>query len=147
MSDLNLGVARSLLDKMASGGLPTDVAELASLDLVFEVQGDPAGLPWIGETKHGRQALADFIRQQRELVQPGEFRVEDILSSADRAIIVGEFTSSIRSTGKELCSQFAIVLTISGGEITRFQMLEDSYAVSRAVSGVALPTGLDPTPS
>jgi hypothetical protein len=31
-----------------------------------------------------------------------------------------------------LKAAFAIVLTISGSEITRFLMLEDSFAVSRA---------------
>ena len=132
MDDCNLSLARSLLDKMASGASAADVAELASLHLVFEVQGDPNGLPWIGETKHGRQALADFIRQQRELVEPGAFKVDDILSSADRAVIVGEMTASLRSTGKPFSGQFVIVLTIANGEIIRFQMLEDSYAVSRA---------------
>ena len=132
MNDANLGVARLLLDRMASRASAADVAKLASLDLAFEVQGDPTALPWIGEAKHGRQALADFIRQQRELVDPVAFQVDDIVTSADRAVIVGTFTSSLRSTGREISSQFVIVLTISSGEITRFQMLEDSYAVSRA---------------
>ena len=132
MNDFNLDLVQSLLDRMASGASAADVAELASLDLVFEVQGDPTALPWIGEAKHGSQALADFIRQQRELVEPGAFKVDDVLTSADRAVIVGAFTSSLKSTGKELTSQFVIVLTIAKGKIARFQMLEDSYAVSRA---------------
>jgi hypothetical protein len=32
-------------------------------------------------------------------------------------------------------TQFASVLTISDDKITRFQMLEDSFAVSRTVRG------------
>lgn len=133
MNDINLGVARSLLENLANAASPADIAKLASSNLVFEVQGDATGLPWIGEAKHGRQALADFIQQQRQLIEPRAFRVEDILTSADRAVIIGEFTSSLRATGKSVASQFVIVLTIRAGEIARFQMLEDSYAVSRAV--------------
>jgi len=37
-----------------------------------------------------------------------------------------------KSTGKILETAFAFVLTVSGGKITRFRMLEDSFAVSRA---------------
>lgn len=132
MRDFNLGLARTLLDRIASGAPATEVAKLASGDLVFEVQGDPTSLPWIGEVKQGRQALADFIARQRELVRSDLFRVDDILASADRAVIVGELTSTVKSTGRMFHTQFAIVLTISAGEISRFQMLENSYAVSQA---------------
>ncbi len=132
MPNSNLSIAHSLLDRIASGASAAKVAELASENLVFEIQGDPTILPWIGEAKHGRQALADFIEQQRELVQSDGFRVDDVLASTGRAVIVGELTSTLRLTGKVLRTQFAIVLTISEGEIIRFQMLEDSYAVSQA---------------
>jgi hypothetical protein len=37
-----------------------------------------------------------------------------------------------RVTGELLARLGVFVLTVSGGEITRFRMLEDSFAVSRA---------------
>jgi ketosteroid isomerase-like protein len=45
-------------------------------------------------------------------------------------VIVGELASRVKSTGQTVETAFA--LTVSGGEITRFRMLEDSFAVSRA---------------
>ena len=39
------------------------------------------------------------------------------------------------STGKIIKTDFAIVLTVANGEIVRFQMLEDSFAVSKAARG------------
>jgi ketosteroid isomerase-like protein len=54
-----------------------------------------------------------------------------ILARADRAVIVGELATRINTTGKIIESAFAIILAASDGEITRFQMLEDSFAVSR----------------
>ena len=132
MRDVNLSVARSLLDRMASGAPPAQVAELASVTLVFEVQGDAGSLPWIGPAKHGRQALADFVNAQRELIQSDAFEVDDVLASEDRAVIVGYLASQLKANGKVMRTQFAIVLTISEGKITRFQMLEDSYGVSQA---------------
>jgi hypothetical protein len=50
-------------------------------------------------------------------------------------VIIGELTTLIKSSGKTVNTQFAIVLTISGDKIKRFQMLEDSFDLSRAVRG------------
>ena len=132
MQDDNLRLANLLLERIASGAPAEQVAELASEDLTFEIQGDPDGFEWVGKTRRGRQALADFVMQQRQLIQPDAFGVDDVLASADRAVIVGSFSSTVRSTGKVISSRFAIVLEISGDRITHFHMLEDSYAVSQA---------------
>ena len=74
----------------------------------------------------------DFIRDTRPLIEQLRFDVQDILASVDRAVIVGELTTRISATGKVIESAFALILTVSNGAITRFQMLEDSFAVSRA---------------
>src|SRR5580704_9353613 len=65
------------------------------------------------------------------MTEPVRFDVQDILASDGRAI-VGEVATRIRATGKVIESPFAIILTISGTEITRLLMLENSFAVSRA---------------
>src|SRR5207302_2589664 len=93
--------------------------------------GDDGALPWIGR-KTGRRAVADFIRGIRSLTEPVKFDIEDVLGSTDRAVIVGELATKIKATGKLIESAIAIILTISNGKVTRFQMLEDSFDVSRA---------------
>jgi ketosteroid isomerase-like protein len=60
------------------------------------------------------------------------FEVHDILASDRRAVIVGSLASKLKRTGKVVATDFAIVLTVSNDEIVRFQMLEDSFAVSQA---------------
>jgi ketosteroid isomerase-like protein len=47
-------------------------------------------------------------------------------------VILGSLASKLKRTGKVVTTDFAIVLTISNDQIIRFQMLEDSFAVSRA---------------
>jgi ketosteroid isomerase-like protein len=47
-------------------------------------------------------------------------------------VILGELATTVKRTHRTIEGSFAIVLTISGGRITRFQMLEDSFAVSQA---------------
>ena len=127
----NIGVAQKLLEGIGGGQAPAEIAVLFDADLVFEIQGDNGVLPWIGR-KTGRQAIADFIRDIRTLTEPVTFDVEDILASDSRAAIIGALQTRIKATGKITATQFAIILTITGDVVTRFQMLEDSFDVSKA---------------
>jgi hypothetical protein len=127
----NTVIAQELLEGIGGGQDPAEIAALFDADLVFEIQGDDGALPWIGR-KTGRQAVADFIRDIRALTEPVSFEVEDILASESRAAIIGALQTRIKATGKIIATQFAIILTITGGVVTRYQMLEDSFDVSKA---------------
>jgi uncharacterized protein len=127
----NIAIAKKLLQGIGSGTDPSEIAALFVSDLTFEIQGDDGVLPWIGR-KTGRQALVEFIRDIRALTEPITFDVEDIFASDSRAAIIGELQTRIKATGKITATQFAIILTIKAGIVTRFQMLEDSFDVSKA---------------
>jgi ketosteroid isomerase-like protein len=127
----NAAIARKLLEGIGGGQDPVEIAAPFDADLVFEIQGDDGALPWIGR-KTGRQAMVDFICDIRALTEPVAFDVEDILASDSRAAIIGALQTRIKATGKVTATQFAIILTISGDVVTRFQMLEDSFDVSKA---------------
>ncbi len=132
MSQLqNIAIAQKLLQGIGGGQDAAEIAALFDADLAFEIQGDDGALPWIGR-KTGRQAIADFIRDIRTLTEPVTFEVEDILASDSRAAIVGALQTRIKATGKITATQFAIILTIKSGVVTRYQMLEDSFDVSKA---------------
>ena len=76
---------------------------------------------------------ADAARRSRlTLTEAVTFDVEDILANDSRAAIIGALQTQIKATGKIIATQFAIILTITGDVVTRFQMLEDSCDVSRA---------------
>jgi ketosteroid isomerase-like protein len=126
----NIAIARQLLEGLGGGRAPEEIAAPFSPDLVFEIQGEGV-LPWIGH-KTGRSALVDFVRDIRTMTEPLDFNVEDVLASESRAAIVGALRTRIKTTGEVTSTQFAIILTIAGGVVTRFQMLEDSFDVSRA---------------
>jgi uncharacterized protein len=127
----NIAIAQRLLEGIGSGRDPSEMAAMFDADLEFEIQGDDGVLPWIGR-KVGRQAIADFICDIRTLTEPITFEVDDILASESRAAIVGALQTRIKATGKVASTQFAIILTIANDVVTRFQMLEDSFDVSRA---------------
>lgn len=127
----NIQIAQTLLEGISSGRDPAEIAALFASDLTFEIQGDDGVLPWIGR-KTGRAAIADFMRDLRSLTEPLVFEVEDVLSSENRAAIIGRLKTRIKATGKTTTSQFALVLTVAEGAVIRFQMLEDSFDLSNA---------------
>src|SRR6266852_1746970 len=129
--DKNVAIAQQLLAGIGEGRPPETLAAMFAEDLRFEIQGDDGVLPWIGH-RTGRQAIADFIRDIRTLTEPVTFDVEDILTSDSRAAIIGALETRIKATNKITATQFAIILTITGDVVTRFQMLEDSFDVSNA---------------
>jgi uncharacterized protein len=127
----NIAIAQKLLEGIGSDRSPTEIAALFDAEVVFEIQGDDGVLPWIGR-KTGRRAIVNFIRDIRTLTEPITFEVDDILASNSRAAIIGALQTRIKRTGKIAATQFAIILTITGDVVTRFQMLEDSFGVSKA---------------
>jgi ketosteroid isomerase-like protein len=127
----NIALAQKLLEGIRDGRDPAEIATLFDVDVIFEIQGDEGVLPWIGH-RTGRQAIADFIRDIRALTEPVTFNVEDILASNSRAAIIGALRTRIKATGKIAATQFAIILTVTHDVVTRFQMLEDSFDVSKA---------------
>jgi ketosteroid isomerase-like protein len=125
-----LRLAQEFLRLMGSDAAPAEIAKLFSETLEWDIAGDTGVLPWIGH-KSGRGAITDFIRDSRAMVERISFEVHDILASDKRAVILGSLASKLKRTGKVVTTDFAIILTISNDEIVRFQMLEDSFAVSQ----------------
>lgn len=127
-------VVNELLTRMGAGADPDHMAALFSDDLDFAVPGDADAFPWIGR-KIGRAAAADFFRGVRRLLVQVKFDVQHVLIDDGHAAIIGALASQVVATGRTIESEFVLALTISGGEITRFRMLEDSFAVSLAAKG------------
>jgi ketosteroid isomerase-like protein len=136
----NNRLAGRLLAGIGQGADPNEIAALFSADVRFEIAGDVGALPWIGR-RTGRTSVAGFIRDLRDLTEPVRFDVQGIMADNDRAVIIAELASRVRSTGQLIETPFAIILTGMDGAITRFQMLEDSFAVSRAARRKSDETG------
>ncbi|WAH56923.1 nuclear transport factor 2 family protein [Pseudomonas silvicola] len=123
--------ATHLFTTLASGASPAQIAALFNENVDWYIAGDTATVPWIGR-KTGRQGVAEFYGQVRELLNSERFQLTDILVSGTRAVAMGELASRVKRTGKLVETAFAFDLTIEGGLITRCHMLEDSFAVAQA---------------
>jgi ketosteroid isomerase-like protein len=129
-----LQLAQEFLRLMGSGAGAADIAKLFSENLEWEIAGDTGVLPWIGK-KAGKSALFDFVNGLRSLTEPITFDVHDTLANDKRAVILGSVTTKLKRTGGIVKTEFAIILAVGNGEIVRFQMLEDSFAVSQWARG------------
>ena len=126
----NLDLAQELQIRLLKAS-PEDVALLFSDDVEWEIAGDVGALPWVGR-KHGPQAVIEFVRDSREMLESLKFEVQAVLADEVRAVIIGELSSRVKKTGKVIDTSFALIVTVSAGKITRFQMLEDSFATAAA---------------
>ncbi|MCM3849678.1 nuclear transport factor 2 family protein [Pseudonocardia sp. DR1-2] len=110
---------------------PESLAELFAEDVDFFVAGDTDVVPWIGR-KTGRAGVADFWAQIQDRLESEHFVVSDIMSKGDRVVVLGDLRSRLRETGRVISTEFAFDVEVSNGRITRFRMLEDTFAVARA---------------
>jgi ketosteroid isomerase-like protein len=129
-----LHLAQEFLSRLGRGAEPTEIAKLFSETLEWEIAGDTGVLPWIGH-KSGRAAITDFVRDSRALIERISFEVHDILANDNRAVILGSLASKLKRNGQVMTTDFAMVLTVANGEVVRFQMLEDSFEVSKVARG------------
>jgi len=129
-----LHLTQEFLRLMGAGAEASDIAKLFSENLEWEIAGDTGALPCIGK-KSGRSALVDFVNGLRSLTEPITFDVNDTLTNDKRAVILGSLATKLRRTGKIVNTDFAIILTVGSSEFVRFQMLEDSFAVSKWARG------------
>ncbi|MEI9987014.1 MAG: nuclear transport factor 2 family protein [Aliidongia sp.] len=146
----NIDLARELLAALDEGRPPEAVAALFANDVLFEIPGDTGVLPWIGQ-RSGRRAVADFVASTRAMTELLTFKVEDVMASDARAVIVGELATRIKATDKVVETAFAIVLTIQAAgscgfrcsrtaSPSRWQGARDTLAARRSSLPALLPS-------
>jgi len=135
MTDRNVSSTRTVVDRyfaFASSAAPESIAELFSEAVDFDIPGDVASVPWLGR-REGRAGVAAFIAEIRRGTRSDTFEIDRIVVDGDTAVVLGRFRTWAVATNKLMDSDFALIFTVGDSLITRFRLLEDSYAVSRAL--------------
>ncbi|MEV0821049.1 nuclear transport factor 2 family protein [Nonomuraea rubra] len=133
-----LDTVQELLRRIGAGD-PDRAAELFAeeCDWLYNwpAEGHPA-VPWI-RPRSSRGDAADLFRALRTYHVPelNDTTVTRILVDGDDAVVLGEFTQTVAATGRPYTSAFALRLTVTDGQISRYHIYEDSLAVARAHSG------------
>ncbi|MBN8754647.1 MULTISPECIES: nuclear transport factor 2 family protein [Variovorax] len=127
------GIVEQLFAKARTGADPDEIASLFDEKVDWLIAGDVATVPWIGR-KTGRAGVATFYRQIRELLVSERFEVTGILVDGSRAVVLGSLASRVKRTGKLIETEFVFDMAVHDGLITRYHMLEDSFAVAQALT-------------
>lgn len=120
------------LQSLSQRDLPA-LTNLFSENIDWYVPGDEAQVPWLGR-RSSREELKTFYTLLWRSVAPIAVNVDHIFVEDQAAVITGSFTSKMLPTGKTVDSLFFIQMKIENGLIVKYRLLEDSYAVSVAMT-------------
>lgn len=123
-----------LFDDLARGRTPGELAAHFAEDVDWFIPGDVDTVPWIGR-KSGRAGVAEFYQQLADHVVAERFEIRSVLAEAERCVVLGDLVTVVRATGRRIESEFVFDIEVRGGLITRYHMLEDTWAVARAWTG------------
>lgn len=115
--------------RFAAGDRP-GMIELLAPDARFSVPG-ARSVPWTG-TRTDHTAIDEFLRICVEDVSTERFDIARTIVDGGDAVVFGEFTHRITSTGKVFASAFVLHVQVADGVITRYTMFEDSHGAALA---------------
>ncbi|MEC4003722.1 nuclear transport factor 2 family protein [Flavobacterium sp. SUN052] len=112
--------------------------DLENLTLLFaknidwNLPGNPNAAEWFGQ-RNTREEVKEFYQLLWKKVEPISGTINNIFIDKEDAVIAGEFTVKMLSTGKLVSSIFYIQMTIKNGLIEKYRLLEDSFAISESL--------------
>lgn|SRR5690606_1315121 len=119
--------------KYLTGRELDELSALFSDDIDWYIPGDETKAPWLGK-RNSRHEIVDFYKLLWKNTEAVSAEVSNIYIDDTSAIIAGEFSTRMLQTGKVVDSLFFIHLTVENDLIVKYRLLEDSYAVSKALS-------------
>ncbi|MGW5847844.1 nuclear transport factor 2 family protein [Streptomyces sp. NPDC055254] len=113
-----------------SGDLP-GILDLFAEKTDFKVAGAP-NVPWAG-VRSTKDELAEFFGIfGKVLTAPESFEVTTKISEGNDAVVIANCVFGVLETGKKFTNGYALHFTVVDGEIVRYHMYEDSYAIAEA---------------
>ncbi|WP_435105597.1 alpha/beta fold hydrolase [Arhodomonas sp. AD133] len=127
-------VVSGFLDAFGSGDMD-DACRWLDPAVAWHVDG-AVTVPTVGFLR-GRERVREWLRAFPRDIAPKAVTTDRILSDGDDVIVLGHFRHTAVATGNGFEGDFAMRFTVRGGMITRYQIFEDSLAVSRAFDPAA----------
>ncbi|EPH43654.1 nuclear transport factor 2 family protein [Streptomyces aurantiacus] len=126
------GAIDAYLARLAERDLDGAV-RLFSEDAEWIAPGSPA-VPWSGN-RTGQAGVKEFFTLLHQYLQPEEFTVTHIVVDGEQGVIIGHLRDTVKANGKPLTTPFAAHLTVVGGQVTRYHLFEDTFALHQAATG------------
>lgn len=130
MNDIQ-NTVQEFLQHLTSRNLE-QLVSLFSEDIDWYIPGDEQNVPWLGK-RNSKEDVAAFYTLLWQHTEPVSANIDCIYFNEQNVCISGSFSTKILQTDKIVDSLFFIQMTIKNGQIKKYRLLEDSYAVSRAM--------------
>lgn len=98
----------------------------------WDIPGDVSKVKWLGK-RSSRQEIKDSFSLLWSNIQPQTVNISKIFIDGPEAVITGDFTTKMLQTGRIVESIFFIHFVVENNKIVKYRLLEDSFAVSKAL--------------
>jgi uncharacterized protein len=125
----NTGLVQRTYDSFRNGDIPALLDSLSE-DVQWvtaEIEGVPVGGTW-----RGREQVGEFFRILSDTQEARQLELRDYVAQDDRVVALGHYAWHVKATGKVWESDFAHVITVRDGKVTRFQEYTDTAALGDA---------------
>ena len=132
MSEANIQIAKNAYAAFGRGDIAA-ILEVLDEKIVWTT---PGNLPDSG-TRRGRAEVAQFFQSVTSTWDFQAFEPRDYIASGDQVAVVGSYTVTARSTGRQATGEWVMVWKFRDGKVTNFQEYTDTAALENAVTARA----------
>lgn len=125
-------IINSYLTALSERNLPAIVALFAE-KVDWYIPGNQTLAPWLGK-RENREEVKAFYTLLWENTVPVGANIDHIFTDGNQVMITGDFTTLMLQTNRTVESLFSIYFTVENNLIVRYRLLEDSYAVAKALT-------------
>ena len=125
----NTELVQQVYNSFQSGDIPAMLDSLS--EDVQWVTAELEGVP-VGGTRQGREQVGEFFQTLSDTQEPRQLELREFVAQDDKVVALGHYAWHVKATGKVWESDFAHVLTVRDGKITRFQEYTDTDALGDA---------------
>jgi hypothetical protein len=131
MSDANIALVQSLYAAFQRGDIAA-IAGAAVPDTVWQVHGRTQDHPAIGVYK-GPEGIQKFFGIIAETEEVSAFAPRDFYAADDKVFVRGNYTWTMRKTGKPVSCEWLHMLMIRDGKLLGFEEFTDTAQFAEAV--------------
>ncbi len=125
----NTTLVRKTYELFKSGDIET-LLGMYSDDISWETP-KVENAPFTGKIS-GRDKVAEFFTSLDEHEEISVFEPTEFIAQGNKVVVLGHYTTRVKSTNKQYDSGFAHIVTVSDGKITGFYEFFDTAAAEKA---------------
>ena len=127
----NVQVVRDAYAAFQRGDITALLALVADNVEWHAIKGAEGVAPHAG-ARRGKAAVADFFAQLGASTEFTRFEPREFIAQGDQVVAIGEYAARVKSTGRSVASDWAMVFTVRDGKVVRFREWTDSAQLVRA---------------